>query len=101
MKKARFGDWTKGPVEENTTFNVSYRVWFSDGTKTSGKIQVICPTKEVAGQRVVRQLKRRDPRAEVEVRRIWEKGKTPGGLYLPSGYEFVDDEIEGKGKKPL
>ena len=101
MKKARFGDWTKGVVRETTTFNVSYSVWFSDGQKASGKVQVVCHTREQAGERVVFMLKRRDPRARVQVRKIWEPGKTPGGLVLPSGLEFVDDEIEGKHKKPL
>lgn len=101
MKKARFGDWTEGEVRETTTFNVSYSVAFKDGKSTSGKVQVVCHTREQAGKRVTFLLKRRDPQARVTVRRIWELGKTPGGLHLPPGLEFVDDEIEGKHKKPL
>ena len=100
-KKARFGDWTKGEVRETTTWNVSYSVSFSDGKSTSGKVQVICHTREQAGKRVVSLIKRRDPQARVTVRRIWAIGETPGGLHLPSGLEWVDSEIEGKHKKPL
>lgn len=101
MKKARFGDWTEGVIRETTTFNVSYSAQFSDGKKASGKVQVVCHTREEAGERVVRILKRRDSRVRVQVRRIWEPGKTPAGLELPSGLEWVDDEIEGKHKEPL
>ena len=100
-KKARFGDWTKGDVRETTTFNVSYSLRFTDGKKTSGKVQVICETREQAGRRVQRML-RRNPRVEgITVKQIWEVGKTPGGLYLPPGIEFIDDEVDGKHKKPL
>jgi hypothetical protein len=98
-KKARFGDWTKGEVRETTTFCVSYSVAFSDGTKsTSGTIKCVASSKEEAGEKCVRKLKRRDSRARVQIRRIWEPGMTPGGLYLPAGVEWVDDEVEGKGK---
>lgn len=97
----RFGDWSKGPDSawESKTYNVSYSVKYSNGTVTSGKVQVrTTGGKEAVGQRIVRQLKRRDPRAAVTVRFIWEPGRTPSGLFLPGRLEWIDDEIEGKHK---
>lgn len=97
----RFGDWGKGPETawESKLYNVSYSVRYRDGTVTSGKVQVrTAEGREAAGQRIVRQLKRPDPQAAVTIRFIWEPGRTPSGLYLPSRLEWIDDEIEGKHK---
>ena len=98
----RWGDWQKGEFRPEGTvkFNVSYSVAFPDGSTASGKVQIVCRTKEDAGERAVYMIKRREPRARVTIRRIWEQGKTPGGLYLPPGLEWIDDEVEGKGKVP-
>lgn len=99
-KERTFGDWHKGEKKEAETFNVSYS--YSDpDSQMSGARTIKVLTKhgrEGAGQRVVRQLKRTMPNARVTIRRIWKPGQTPGGLYLPDGIEWIDDEVQGKGK---
>jgi hypothetical protein len=47
----------------------------------------------------MRRLVKTMPNAQVTIRRIWKPGQTPGGLYLPDGTEWIDDEVSGKGKK--
>lgn len=98
----RFGDWGKGEIRESERFFVSYSVAFADGTSTSGTVEIATKQgKEGAGKRCVKQIKRAHPDARVTVRMIWKKGMTPGGIHLPPGSEWIDDEVEGRRKKPL
>ncbi len=100
MTQRTFGDWHKGEKKETEVFNVSYSYSDPDSGRT-GAQTIKIQTKEGkvgAGQRVVRQLKRTMPHAAITIRMIWKPKQTPGGLYLPDGIEWVDDEVKGKGK---
>ena len=103
MGQRTFGDWHKGKIAEAETFFVSYSYSDSDSGMTDTKtVKVMTKQgKTGAGQRVVRPIKRRYPRARVTVKMIWKEGMTPGGIYLPPGVEWIDDEVTGKGKGSL
>jgi hypothetical protein len=96
-----FGDWHKGKIEEAETFNVSYSYVDPDtGASDKKTVKVLTKMgKKGAGQRVVRQLKRSMPNARITVRMIWKPGMSPGGIYLPDGIDWIDDEVKGKGSK--
>lgn len=98
----RFGDWKKGPLKEAEKFNVTYSLGLPDGSSRSGRLAVVTKGgKKMAGQRVHDQLKRKWPQAQITIRFVWKDGMTPGGIWLPPGYEWIDDEIEGRRKEPL
>jgi len=101
MKERTFGDWHKGKIGESEAFFVSYSYSDPDSNMTDSRtVKVLTKQgKKGAGERVVRQIKRRYPRARVTVRRIWKPGMSPGGIYLPPGFEWIDDGVKGKGKK--
>ena len=101
-KRARFGDWTKGQPKDTETWNISYSWSDSENPewKGSGKVQVASRSQRGAKVRIVKQIQRRFPHARVTIRRCWRPGQTPGGIWLPRGVDWIDDEVEGKGRTP-
>lgn len=98
----KLGDWGKGERRESENFFVSYSYSLPDGRSGSGTVEIVTEHgREGAGTRCVRQIKRKWPTAAVIVRQIWQKGRSPGGIYLPKGFEWIDDEVEGRRKKPI
>jgi hypothetical protein len=99
-KQRTFGDWHKGEKRDSEVFNVSYSYFDPDsGLNDSRTVKVVtCLGEKGAGQRVVRQIKRGRPRAQVTIKRIWRPGESPSGLELPKGTEWIDDETSGKGR---
>lgn len=98
-KRARFGDWTKGIPTDVETWNVSYEFDVPGGPHDARTIKIKTDGgKRAAGRRVYWRLRKRFPSARITIRKLWREGETPSGLHLPKGYEWVDDEVGGKGK---